>query len=180
MLHRGYPSKSQKYGLLPHKDPRTSNIRGILTPISILRFPIVIWGSFALGFSASCLLQVSYLEGQVYGYAPYNWNSAAIGNTNWAFAIGSIIGLPISGRFSDWVCDRATKKNGGVREPEMRLLALIPFVALLIIGAAITASGWTELWRWEPVIIVGFTCIGIEIIAIPTIAITYAVGKSSA
>lgn len=125
------------------------------------------------------MLQINLLQGQVYGYAPYSWGSAAIGNTNWAITVGSVIGFFISGKYSDWVSDRATKRNGGIREPEMRLPALIPFVALLIVGAAVVSTGWTELWDWKVVVIVGFTCIGVELVSIPTIAITYAVGKLS-
>jgi hypothetical protein len=177
ILHEGYPSRKQRFGLFPKKDPLTSNIRGAFIPVSLLRYPIIVWGSFTLGWSASCLLQVNLLEGQVYGYPPYNWSSASIGNANWALTVGAIIGFFSSGWFSDWISDRATKRNKGIREAEMRLPALIPFAILLVIGSAVITTGWTRYWNWKPVLIVGFTCIGIELVAIPTIAITYAVGK---
>jgi hypothetical protein len=177
LLHQGYPSKTQKYGLFPKKDPLTSNLKGFWLPISLLRFPIIVWASFTLGFSASSFLQVNLLEGQVYLYPPYSWSSAALGNANWPLTVGAVLGFFTSGWFSDWVSTRATKKNGGIREPEMRLPALIPFGILLAIGTAIMTTGWTNHWSWKPVVIVGFTMIGVELVAIPTIAITYAVGK---
>jgi hypothetical protein len=179
LLHHGYPSKAQKYNLFPRKDPLTSNLRGAWLPISLLRFPIIVWASFTLGFSASSFLQVNLLEGQVYLYPPYNWSSAALGNANWALTVGAVLGFFTSGWFSDWISKRATKRNHGIREPEMRLPALIPFAILLAVGTAIMTTGWTDNWAWQPVVIVGFTFIGIELVAIPTIAITYAVGKFS-
>lgn len=176
ILHRGYPSQAQKYGLYPRKDPLISNLVGAWIPVSLLRLPIMVWASFTLAFSASSFLQVSLLESQVYAYPPYNWTSAAIGNANWALATGAAIGFFTAGPFSDWISDRATKRNHGIREAEMRLPALIPYAILLAIGNALMATGWTNFWSWKPVIIVGFTCMGIELVAIPTVAITYAIG----
>jgi hypothetical protein len=43
---------------------------------------------------------------------------------NFAILIGALIGLATAGPLSDWVSARATKKNRGVREPEMRLAAM--------------------------------------------------------
>ena len=43
---------------------------------------------------------------------------------NFAILIGAFIGLATAGPFSDWVSARATKKNNGIREPEMRLPAM--------------------------------------------------------
>jgi MFS family permease len=41
-----------------------------------------------------------------------------------ASIIGNVLGMPFGGYFSDWVANRATSKNGGIREPEMRLPAV--------------------------------------------------------
>lgn len=43
---------------------------------------------------------------------------------NFAILIGAFIGLGTAGPLSDWVSARATKKNRGIREPEMRLQAM--------------------------------------------------------
>lgn len=166
---------SQKYSMFPRKDPRTSNMIAILLPLSLLRYPIIVFASFSLAWGATCLLQLNLLEGQVFGYAPYNWDSAEIGNTGWALAVGALIGMATAGPFSDWVSSRSTRKNNGVREAEMRLPALIPFVVILIVGSTIAITGFAKSWDWKPIVIVGFGFIGIEMVAIPTITITYAV-----
>lgn len=44
---------------------------------------------------------------------------------NFAILIGALLGLLTAGPLSDWISMRATIKNNGVREPEMRLPAMV-------------------------------------------------------
>jgi MFS family permease len=94
---------------------------------------------------------------------------------NFAILIGALIGLATAGPLSDWVSDRATKKNNGIREPEMRLPAMIPYVCIMILGNFIVAFGYEKKWPWEAIVIIGYTCAGIQVSAIPAIATTYSV-----
>lgn len=55
-----------------------------------------------------------------------------------------LFGLPI-GPISDRVAARLTRKNGGVREPEMRLISLVP--AILITPAGILCYGLTAYYK---------------------------------
>ena len=86
-----------------------------------------------------------------------------------------MIGLVTAGPLSDWVSARATVRNGGIREPEMRLPALIPYVIIVIVGNVIMSQGYQRQWPWEPIVIIGYTCAGIQVAALPSIASTYAV-----
>ena len=74
---------------------------------------------------------------------------------------------------------QATLRNGGIREPEMRLAALIPFVACFLVGCIVVSVGFQYGWPWEAVIIVGFTLVGIQVAAIAGIAINYVVSFMS-
>lgn len=94
---------------------------------------------------------------------------------NWAIFVGALIGLITAGPLSDWISMHLTRKAGGIREPEMRLPAMIPYVLILIIGMAITAVGYQESWSWKIIVIIGYTCLGIQVAALPAIASTYAV-----
>ena len=44
---------------------------------------------------------------------------------------------------------KLTKRNNGIREPEMRLPTMIPYVAIMIIGNFIVAFGWQQAWDWK-------------------------------
>jgi hypothetical protein len=42
-----------------------------------------------------------------------------------------------------------TKRNRGIREPEMRLVAMIPYVILMVIGNIVVAVGYQKAWDWK-------------------------------
>ncbi|KAJ5725298.1 uncharacterized protein N7483_006655 [Penicillium malachiteum] len=96
-------------------------------------------------------------------------SSQSIGFANFALVAGVIIGLATNGPLSDWVSMRATKKKGGIREPEMRLPTMIPYVIIAILGNFIVVTGGYII------VIIGYTCIGIQVAALPAITSTYAV-----
>lgn len=97
------------------------------------------------------------------------------GFTNFAILVGAFIGLATAGPFSDWVSARATRRNGGVREPEMRLPAMIPYVLIMILGNICVSVGFQNKWPWQAIVIIGFTSAGIQVAALPGMASTYAV-----
>ncbi|KAH6673419.1 major facilitator superfamily domain-containing protein [Halenospora varia] len=106
---------------------------------------------------------------------PYNWPPGSVGFANFALVVGGVVGLAVAGPWSDWVIIRATKKNNGVREPEMRLAALYPFIASALIGLTIVGVGFDRHWPWQVIIVLGFGLVGVQVVSIPTIAVTYAI-----
>ncbi|KAK0945149.1 hypothetical protein LTS01_026068, partial [Friedmanniomyces endolithicus] len=64
---------------------------------------------------------------QNFANPPYNFRPQSIGFMNFAILVGAMIGLATAGPFSDWISARATRKNRGIREPEMRLPAMSAF-----------------------------------------------------
>lgn len=173
----GGPSLTQ-FSLLPI--PRFANgmgpiIHDIVSPIQIFSFPIVLWASLTMGFAANCLLGLNLTESQVFAAPPYLFDSAQIGYTNFAFAVGAILALLTAGPLSDWIALRRAKRNGGVLEAEMRLLSILPYVAACLIGMVVTAVGHQRGWPWEAVVIVGYGLVGVQVVGIPSIVISYAV-----
>ena len=68
---------------------------------------------------------------------------------NFSILVGAIIGLLTNGRLSDWIAARATTKNRGIREPEMRLPTLIPYVLIMLLGNFVVAFGYEYKWDWR-------------------------------
>ncbi|KAJ0108022.1 hypothetical protein J7T55_008158 [Diaporthe amygdali] len=177
LRHFGRPSLVQ-FSLLPI--PRFSHglgqiLRDVVSPIQIFSFPIVLWASFTMGFAANSALALNLTESQVFAAPPYLFNSAQIGYTNFAFAVGAVLALLTAGPLSDWVALRRAKRNGGVLEAEMRLLSLVPYVGACLVGMVVTAVGYQRGWPWEAVVIVGYGMVGLETVGIPSIVISYAV-----
>ena len=63
--------------------------------------------------------------------------------------VGALIGLFTAGPLSDAIAARLTKRNRGIREPEMRLVTMIPFVIIMVIGNVVVAVGYERAWDWK-------------------------------
>lgn len=174
-LGRGRPSKAQWGIYTPNPTPLKSILLDLWIPWKLFAFPIVEFASFVVSWSCSSFLTINLTQTQVFAAPPYNWSSQSIGFTNFAILIGAMIGLATAGPLSDWVSAYSTKKNRGIREPEMRLPAMIPYVIIMYIGNIIVSVGYEKKWPWQVIVVIGYTCAGIQVAAIPGMVSTYAV-----
>ncbi|KAI9877678.1 MAG: hypothetical protein M1830_003158 [Pleopsidium flavum] len=174
-LGLGTPSKQQFRLFQPNGHPFRSIAMDLWTPWKLFAFPIVEFASFVVSWSASSFLTINLTQSQAFAAPPYNFSSEKIGFFNFAILVGAMVGLFSAGPLSDWVCMRATRKNKGIREPEMRLPSMIPYVLIMMLGNFIVAFGYQNAWNWKVIVIIGFTCAGIQVAALPSIASTYAV-----
>ncbi|KAJ5707624.1 Major facilitator superfamily domain general substrate transporter [Penicillium malachiteum] len=174
-LHKGFASKRQ-FKLWQVDGTTIKDVFiSFWLPWKLLAFPIVELSAFVVSWLASCFLTLNLTQSQAFAEPPYNFNSQTIGFFNFAILIGSFIGLATNGPLSDWLSMRATRKNGGIREPEMRLPTMIIYVVIMIIGNFIVAFGYEYKWDWRIIVIVGYTAAGIQVAALPAIVSTYAV-----
>jgi hypothetical protein len=145
-LGRGKPSKSQWRIAQPYEG---SIFLELVLPWKLLLFPIVEFSSFVVSWSASAFLTINLTQSQAFASPPYNFSSTKIGFLNFALLAGALIGLVTAGPLSDMVAAVLTKRNRGIREPEMRLLAMIPYVIIMIIGNIVVAIGYERAWNWK-------------------------------
>jgi hypothetical protein len=145
-LGRGKPSKAQWRLWQPYEG---NFFLELWMPWQLLAFPIVEFSSFVVSWTASCFLTLNLTQAQVFAAPPYNFTSTKIGFFNFAILIGASIGLFTAGPLSDSIAARLTKRNRGVREPEMRLLAMVPYVILMVLGNLIVAIGYERSWDWK-------------------------------
>lgn len=165
-LGKGKPSRAQ-FGLLQEIDRNAwrSIVRHFLTPVHILFFPIIFWASMSMGSAANALLAVNILQSPGLSAPPYNFTPTQVGYANFALVGGGVIGLAVAGPWSDHISQKATDKNKGVREPEMRLVSLIPFALAAAVGLVVSYSSSYPMnvlmkgtnfrapkgfWRWPP------------------------------
>jgi MFS family permease len=174
VFRKGGPTKIQFTTLKMRASKREAWL-SIWTPIMLFSFPVVEWTSFAFSWAASAFLMLNLTQSQAFAAPPYLLSSSAVGLTNFAPLVGGTIGMFVAGPLSDWVSMRATKRNGGIREPEMRLPTLIPFALLAIVGGLVTAYGYQNKWSWEIIVVIGYGLLGLQVTAISAIAMTYSV-----
>jgi hypothetical protein len=148
-LGRGTPSKQQFKLWQPASNPFKALALGFWVPWRLFAFPIVQYAAFVVSWSASSFLTINLTQAQNFAAPPYNFSSQAVGFTNFALLAGTVIGLLTNGPLSDWIAARATKKNRGIREPEMRLPTLIPYVFIMCLGNFVVAFGYQYKWDWK-------------------------------
>ncbi|TVY65660.1 Protein HOL1 [Lachnellula suecica] len=175
----GRPTPAQ-FSLIPrlHLTPleiKQTLLLDVLAPLQIVFYPIILWVIFAFGMTTTCLLALNLTQSQVFAAPPYNFSPAAVGFVNFALVVGGIVGLCTAGPVSDWLSLRLARRNGGVREPEMRLWVLVPYVAICLVGMTITAVGYQRHWPWQAIVVIGYGFVGIISVSLPTILISYAV-----
>ena len=162
----GRPAKYQfqPFATSAHRDSLwLSLIRDFLVPFKIFFFPIVAFGGFSFAWAASVYGYINFDQSQLLAAPPYNFTILQVGYSNFACFVGAMFGLFTAGPFSDWVSMRATRRNGGIREPEMRLPALIPYLVLMVVGEVVASVGADNLWSWKPIIIIGYFCAGLQV-----------------
>lgn len=123
-LGKGAPSRLQWGVYTPSPNPLKSMLLDVWIPWKLFAFPIVEFSSFVVSWSCSSFLTLNLTQSQNFAAPPYNFSPQSIGFMNFAILAGAMIGLFTAGPLSDWVSARATKKNRGIREPEMRLPAM--------------------------------------------------------
>lgn len=94
-----------------------------LRPIVLLCLPPVLWATLVMSVTIGFLVAISSnfasAFSTAYGFKPWQAGLCFI-----ASIVGSFIGIFMGGHFSDMIADFFTRRNGGIREPEMRLPAI--------------------------------------------------------
>ncbi|KAK7722287.1 hypothetical protein SLS64_000824 [Diaporthe eres] len=172
VLGQGGPGKKQ---FLPFQPYHGNLFRELWLPFYLHLFPIVEFAAFVVSWSASGFLVVNLSQSQAFAAPPYNFSSQTIGLFNLAVLVGGGVGLFTCGPLSDWVAAYLTRRNNGIREPEMRLVAMVPYIIIMVIGSIVTSVGYDYHWKWEVIVIIGYSFLGCQVAALPSIASTYAI-----
>lgn len=122
-----------------HKpDTHESFTKVFMRPFVLLTYPTILWACFVYGMSLGWNVIIGATVAQL--FAPqYGFDSQAQGLVFLSPFVGSLLGTWLCGSLSDTFANYATKKNDGIREPEMRLpicavASFLTFFGTLIAG----------------------------------------------
>lgn len=93
-------------------------------PFALILLPPVLWGSLVQAVTIGFIVAVTSNVASAY-QTTYNFQAYQTGLCFFAAIIGALVGIFCGGYLGDKTADYFTKKNGGIREPEMRLPAMI-------------------------------------------------------
>lgn len=80
---------------------------------------------------------------------PYNWSQKWVGLANLCQIPVAFIALPVLGIFSDKMITFMARRNGGVHEPEVRLLALVFPIFIGIVGCLLFGAAYQYPYKFS-------------------------------
>jgi MFS family permease len=142
-------------------DPNVNLIHVFLRPFVLLAYPTVVWSCFIYGMALSWNVILGASVAQIFSPPPYGFNSNAQGLFFLSPFIGSLFGVFFSGPGGDWIATFFTKKNHGVREPEMRLPTCLLAAFFTFFGALWFGLSYEHQMHWAmPVVGAGILSVG--------------------
>ncbi|KAI1051483.1 hypothetical protein LB506_002971 [Fusarium annulatum] len=104
--------------------------------ILMLRHPAVVWGCIMWSMTFTWVIVLGAVADQIFGAPPYSLDATQVGLViGIAPLVGSALGTLISGWMSDLAAHYMSAFNGGLYEPEFRLVVIIPSAITIAIGA---------------------------------------------
>jgi hypothetical protein len=110
-----------------------------IAPFAVCANVAVLWVVIVTGGLTAFFVAQSYDMAQIFMFPPYNLDAAGVGYLSLGPFLGGLLGSIILGGTLDPLIKWCAKKNGGVYEPEYRLLGMIP---ALLTGVGLFAFGY--------------------------------------
>ncbi|KAK5990310.1 MFS transporter cpaT-like protein [Cladobotryum mycophilum] len=119
----------------------------MIRPFGLILLPPVLWAALAqsvtIGFLVAVTSNVDVAYKQAYGFRAWKVGLCFI-----SAVIGSLLGLPAGGHLGDKVANYLTKRNNGIREPEMRLPAVMVSVITAPLSLVLFGVGIEHKLHW--------------------------------
>lgn len=174
---RTQPAKTFRQTLKPWNGRlRHENwLKVAIRPFILFAYPCILWSALVYSLSVGWLIVLSESVSSVYANREsYNFRPLGIGLVYISPFVGGVLGTAVAGKVSDIIVRYMSRRNGGVYEPEFRLVMAIPVMFATVIG--LMGFGWSAAERdaWiVPTVFFGIIGFGCSLGS--TTAITFAV-----
>ncbi|TKA68648.1 hypothetical protein B0A49_05496 [Cryomyces minteri] len=176
-FYRAQPPKSFLQTLKPWSGrlSRDNWFRIAFRPFVLFAYPSVLWSALVYSLSVGWLIVLSESVSSIYrNRASYNFTALQTGLVYLSPFIGGVLGTAVAGKVSDLVVRFMARRNGGIYEPEFRLVMAIPVALTTTIG--LMGFGWSAAERDQwivPTLFFGIISFGCSLGS--TTAITFCV-----
>ncbi|QMW45972.1 hypothetical protein G4B11_009427 [Aspergillus flavus] len=117
-------------------------MRVAVRPFILFAYPAVLWSAVVYALSVGWLIVLSESVAKVYETRDtYNFTALQVGLVYISPFVGGLLGTAVAGKVSDVIVRYMTRRNGGVYEPEFRLVMAIPIA--LSTTAGLMGFGWS-------------------------------------
>ncbi|KAI1325666.1 MFS general substrate transporter [Xylariaceae sp. FL0255] len=115
--------------------------KATVRPFILYSYPAVLWSAAVYACSIGWLIVISESIAIIYRDGVYKFGALATGLVYISPFIGGVLGTAVAGRVSDVIVKRMAKRNGGLYEPEFRLVMVIPITITTVMG--LIGFGWS-------------------------------------
>lgn len=106
----------------------------LLRPLPMFLQPAFLWASLIQGTLIGWTVFIGVILAQFVIGTPLWWDEVNTGYAYTSAFIGALLGFFIAGLLADWSAKVMTRMNGGVYEPEFRIVLVIPQLILGCMG----------------------------------------------
>ncbi|KAG5940960.1 hypothetical protein E4U59_002102 [Claviceps monticola] len=117
-------------------------LKVMIRPFILFSYPAVLWSSAVYACSIGWLIVISETMAIIYRDPTiYNFTALQTGLVYISPFIGGVLGTGVAGKISDVIVRAMSRRNGGLYEPEFRLVMAIPITITTCIG--LIGFGWS-------------------------------------
>jgi hypothetical protein len=113
----------------------------MIRPFILLSYPAVAYSSLIYACSVGWLIVLSESVAMIYRGDFYDFDALHTGLVYVGPFVGGVLGTAFAGKLSDVVVQRMARRNGGLYEPEFRLVMMVPVA--IATAAGLIGFGWT-------------------------------------
>ncbi|KAL8294554.1 hypothetical protein RB600_000477 [Gaeumannomyces tritici] len=110
-------------------------------PFVLFSYPAVLWSSAMYACSVGWLIVVSESVAVIYREKYYDFDALGVGLVYLSPFIGGVLGTAVAGKVSDIFVKAMARRNGGLYEPEFRLVMALPIGVTTVMG--LMGFGWS-------------------------------------
>ncbi|KAI0894481.1 MFS general substrate transporter [Annulohypoxylon nitens] len=115
--------------------------KAAVRPLILFSYPSVLWSAAVYACSIGWLIVISESVAVIYREGRYQFNALQTGLVYISPFIGGVLGTAVAGKVSDVIVRAMARRNGGLYEPEFRLVMAIPVAMTTVIG--LMGFGWS-------------------------------------
>ena len=176
-LLRAAPPKTYLETLRPWNGRLTKSnwFKVAVRPFILFAYPSVLWSTLVYSLSIGWLIVLSESVASIYrNKASYHFSALGTGLVYLSPFLGGVLGTAVAGKVSDMIVRFMARRNGGIYEPEFRLVMAAPVAITTAVG--LMGFGWSAQERdnWiVPTVFFGIISFGCSLGS--TTAITFCV-----
>jgi hypothetical protein len=141
----------------------------LIRPFPLFAHPAILWACLIQGAMIGWTVFIGIILAAIFLGPPLFWTEK---NTGYAYTgafVGALLGFLVAGGLADWSAKFLTRLNGGIYEPEFRIVLVIPqliFGCTGLYGFGITSARIIDYhWFW-PIFFFGLEVMGMVIGAV--------------